>query len=567
MTRFLIGHAARLCHSIPVMRAQDLARNCKGTLSVNGLKVTGHGTLFTKDLAVGESLKVPRQGNTPVIGQIISDTELELKFPFDEDVQNSSFKVYPKLDHQQVYEKVFERLHRGGAIGIFPEGGSHDNPHLIPLKAGVTVMALGAMDKYESVKVKIVPVGLNYFHGHRFRSHVMVEYGPPIEIPWQLVLEYRKNRRETCDKLLQLIESRLRDVTLNYPSFHHMEMMTLARRLYQPDIELSADDFIKLQRRIAAFFIVLRDRPEVQDALQRVEEYDAKLSLHGLKDYDIMTLQAEDNQMYLLLVLRAVLVLIIVLLSIPGALLNAPLGLISRYLSRREAARALSKSEVKVAAKDVVASYKVLVAVVVVPVAWTVYFFIFSLMYGWRNGLVFLVSLPFFSYAAIRMLEQGLQIYRSSRPLLRALWRARFVETVTELKSERGELVKLLREVITKLVPLMGPEFERDSVITDDMFEREKKQRHKGSIAGFNRRTYKEKNADAVEDSFMDFANDFDTAQKPRMLGTSVEMDRLRIFKEAEEEEKDQKSPRNSKKSPGRSIFAAAEAVAAKKTK
>lgn len=43
-------------------------------------------------------------------------------------------QVLPKLDHAQVYEKVWERLNRGGAIGIFPEGGSHDNPHLIPLK-------------------------------------------------------------------------------------------------------------------------------------------------------------------------------------------------------------------------------------------------------------------------------------------------------------------------------------------------------------------------------------------------------------------------------------------------
>ena len=69
--------------------------------------------------------------------------------------------------------------------------------------------------------------------------------------------------------------------------------------------------------------------------------------------------------MYLLLVIRAIIMLLIVILSVPGALLNAPLGLISRYLSIREARRALSKSEVKVKAKDVVASYKVLVAIVV----------------------------------------------------------------------------------------------------------------------------------------------------------------------------------------------------------
>jgi glycerol-3-phosphate O-acyltransferase/dihydroxyacetone phosphate acyltransferase len=54
------------------------------------------------------------------------------------------------------------------SIGIFPEGGSHDRTELLPLKAGVTLMALGAVEKYK-VPVKIVPCGLNYFFGHKFR--------------------------------------------------------------------------------------------------------------------------------------------------------------------------------------------------------------------------------------------------------------------------------------------------------------------------------------------------------------------------------------------------------------
>jgi glycerol-3-phosphate O-acyltransferase/dihydroxyacetone phosphate acyltransferase len=55
------------------------------------------------------------------------------------------------------------------SIGIFPEGGSHDRSELLPLKAGVTIMALGALDKAPETKLYIVPCGLNYFHGHKFR--------------------------------------------------------------------------------------------------------------------------------------------------------------------------------------------------------------------------------------------------------------------------------------------------------------------------------------------------------------------------------------------------------------
>lgn len=144
-----------------------------------------------------------------------------------------------------------------------------------------------------------------------------------------------------------------------------------------------------------------------------------------------------------------------------GALFNAPLGMISRVLASREAKRALQKSEVKVSkgrcllfysfcisfcqffplpfqvkGQDVIASYKVLVAVVLVPVAWTIYFLLFWFLFGFKTGLMFLIALPFFSYAAIRMLEQGVQIWRSTVPLLRSLTRSRFVETVKVRERE-----------------------------------------------------------------------------------------------------------------------------------
>ena len=50
-------------------------------------------------------------------------------------------------------------------------------------------MALGSMQKYRN-KVYIVPCGLNYFKGHRFRSKVTVEYGPAFEVPYELVELY-----------------------------------------------------------------------------------------------------------------------------------------------------------------------------------------------------------------------------------------------------------------------------------------------------------------------------------------------------------------------------------------
>ena len=35
-----------------------------------------------------------------------------------------------------------------------------------------------------------VPVGLNYFSGHRFRSRVFIDIGDPLEVPPELVAQY-----------------------------------------------------------------------------------------------------------------------------------------------------------------------------------------------------------------------------------------------------------------------------------------------------------------------------------------------------------------------------------------
>lgn len=76
----------------------------------------------------------------------------------------SSYKVVPHLDQNAVYSAVHQRLFDGGAVGIFPEGGSHDQPELLPLKAGVCLMALGAMAEKPGLDVKLIPVGLHYFN-------------------------------------------------------------------------------------------------------------------------------------------------------------------------------------------------------------------------------------------------------------------------------------------------------------------------------------------------------------------------------------------------------------------
>ena len=81
-------------------------------------------------------------------------------------------------------------------------------------------MALGALAANPDCDVKIVPCGMNYFHAHKFRSRAVVEFGPPIEVPPELVQMYKDgHRREAVGRLLDTIYQALVAVTVTSPDY------------------------------------------------------------------------------------------------------------------------------------------------------------------------------------------------------------------------------------------------------------------------------------------------------------------------------------------------------------
>lgn len=83
-------------------------------------------------------------------------------------------------------------------------------------------MALGAMVNNPDVKVKIVPVGMSYFHPHKFRSRAVVEFGHAMDVPEALVEEFKLgggHKRDAVSKLLELIYDGLKTVTIRAPDY------------------------------------------------------------------------------------------------------------------------------------------------------------------------------------------------------------------------------------------------------------------------------------------------------------------------------------------------------------
>src|SRR5262249_34477919 len=83
-----------------------------------------------------------------------------------------------EVDNRTASEPLGAVLAAGGAMGIFPEGLSHDEAHLARLKTGAARIALDTARR--GTAVQIVPCGLNYVRPKRFRSRVLIQYGPPV---------------------------------------------------------------------------------------------------------------------------------------------------------------------------------------------------------------------------------------------------------------------------------------------------------------------------------------------------------------------------------------------------
>jgi glycerol-3-phosphate O-acyltransferase/dihydroxyacetone phosphate acyltransferase len=91
-------------------------------------------------------------------------------------------------------------------------------------------MALGAMAQNKNLKIKIVPVGLNYFHPHRFRSRAVVSYGAPISIEPELVEKFMEggaSKREAISTLLESGYEGLKSVTVNAPNYDTLMVISI----------------------------------------------------------------------------------------------------------------------------------------------------------------------------------------------------------------------------------------------------------------------------------------------------------------------------------------------------
>lgn len=494
MQHKVIGFFARMISSIPVVRAADTAQPGTGQLAISDddpCLIVGHGTRFLSELKPRMTISLPKSVGASVaeVVEVLSDTQLRIKKEFGgttrlrekqreltDGKQGFDFKKMPHVDQQEMYHHVYQCLTDGGGIGIFPEGGSHDRTDLLPLKAGVSLMALGAMANDPNVKVKIVPVGLSYFHPHRFRSRVVVEFGTALDVPQELVEMFRRGgaeKRQAVQKLLDLIYDGLKIVTVRAPDYDTLMLCQAARRLYEtPGQHLTLGQVVELNRRFLEGYLHFKDEPKVRKLRADVLWYNRRLQDLGLRDHQVPHAHKASWKLAGLFVYRVGLLLVWAGFALPGVVLNAPIFMTAKIISRRKAAAALAESTVKVAARDVVATWKILVALGLTPVLYGFYAFLAAVLairagtstlwVVWTSIVTFF-TLPCVAYAALKFGEAGMDVFKSLRPLFITLIPGQS-RVLDEVKAMRIEVSNELADVVREFGPKLWDDFDMDRI-------------------------------------------------------------------------------------------------------
>jgi 1-acyl-sn-glycerol-3-phosphate acyltransferase len=111
--------------------------------------------------------------------------------------------------NEGAFEKVMHVLRQEGVVLIFPEGKSHNEPTLAPIRTGLARIALQARDGQGIRGLKILPLGLKFQAKGDPNSVVIAEFGEPLNVD--------ELRDFSVEQLTRLVEEKLREVAEEKP--------------------------------------------------------------------------------------------------------------------------------------------------------------------------------------------------------------------------------------------------------------------------------------------------------------------------------------------------------------
>ena len=241
---------------------------------------------------------------------------------------------------------------------------------------------------------------------------------------------------------------------------------------------------VELNRRLVKGYTHYKDDPRIINLKRSVSAYNKQLWLLGIRDHQVEYARISTLKVIFMLLYRLGKLAVMAVGTLPGLVLFAPVFVASKLISIKKSREALAASTVKLEGRDVMATWKLLVALAFAPLLYALYTVLLT-WWTYRNrvqGIVptwvplwlvvffAMIFFPSITFAALRFGETGMDIAKSLRPLLLCLYPTS-ANTLVKLRAKRAKLSADVTEVINTLGPEMFPDFDATRIVADPFRE------------------------------------------------------------------------------------------------
>jgi 1-acyl-sn-glycerol-3-phosphate acyltransferase len=361
-------------------------------------------------------------------------------------------------DNAGTFREVVDELHRGMTVAIFPEGTTHDNQHLSPVRTGAARLALdAARDRVPGMH--IVPVGVTFEDKVALRSRVVIRAGRPIDPAGAAYLDGDGEPigSDDHDAVRILTEEIRTELAATAPDYETLLDAVEMRR--------AADVVLRTHGVAPLAEVSLARREQLAKDLDHLPDEQREPIARAAAEYELLLGAVRISDRYLAprvkvkdLVVRLVATAVYVLLLAPFALVGIAVNLVPTLLvvlAGLAAKAPVSKG-----------TNRVLVGFVTFPATWFALAvfdvgsswvsdvlslftwplspeieWVFGSRGGWGASLLVFVACPVFGLLAVWLAEQIIRLYRT--------WRA-----VSTSVNRRGQIADLLerREALVAMI-------------------------------------------------------------------------------------------------------------------
>ncbi|HYH85231.1 MAG TPA: hypothetical protein VEX60_07090, partial [Pyrinomonadaceae bacterium] len=288
--------------------------------------------------------------------------------------------------------------------------------------------------------LKIVPVGLYYTSKTSFRSEALLRFGAPLEVRAVELDEQGEPPREAVRELSARIEDALRGVTLNVETEGELDVARKAERLFSSvfeglNVRVPLAERLDFLRRLSSEVFARLSAAEGAELRGRILRHEEELRRIGIAPENLQLSRHSAWHVFRHFILRVGVILLLLPLTIVGALIHLPAYLACTLLARLYPTHGVD---------EIAPTVKILAAILLMPLTWLVLSALAFFWIDWRASLVALPLSILCGYVAMRSLEELYDLRGWFKAILLIVRRRKlFLRLLIERRALQDEIKRM----------------------------------------------------------------------------------------------------------------------------